>query len=158
MTVAIGGVPAHELEVGELVARVHLDHGLPATGEPEEVEMAQPEVLASLFSPLFVAILGQQLTAVERQRLAGGDDVLVGESAASNLLEANDVDPDVSIGTQHDGLAPQDDRAGHIECPPGVVRGLVQLRHRLVDRVVRPDEIDDLLSVQTPPRRRAREL
>ena len=65
----------------------------------------------------------------------------------------SDVDRDVSIGTQHDGLAPQDDRAGHIECPPGVVRGLVQLRHRLVDRVVRPDEIDDLLSVQTPPRR-----
>ena len=98
VAVAVGGVPAHQREVGDLVAGVELDDRLPAAVEAQQVEVAEAELLAALLGPRLVAVLGQQLAAVQRERLAGRGDVLVGQRAAGELLEPNDVDVDVGVG------------------------------------------------------------
>ena len=61
--VAVGRVPAHEREMRDLVARVDLDDGLPPAVELEQVEVAKPQLLATVLRPVFVAVVGEQLAA-----------------------------------------------------------------------------------------------
>ena len=136
--------------MGRLVAGVELDQLLPATAEAQEVEVAEAQLLPSLLRPLVVAILWQQLAAVEGECTAGRDDVLVGERLAGQLLELHDVDRRLRARQERDLVAPQHHGVGHRERTPGVVRGLVQLRHGLVQGVLGPHQVDELLSVHSP--------
>ena len=146
-----------EREVRDLVARVELDHRLPPAVEAQQVEVAQAQLLAPLLGPLLVAVLGQQLAAVEGERCARGSDVVVGQRPPGELLELPRRRRSTSVfGAEHDVVAAQHDRVRHVDRPPGEVRRLVQLGRRLVDGVVGPDEVDDLLAVQ-PPAGRQRE-
>src|SRR4030095_8144316 len=101
------------------------------------------------FGPRLVAVLRQQLTVVDRERLARRDDVFFLERAPSEIFELYDIDARVGVGAKKDIVTAQYHRVGNIDGPAGVVRRLVQLWCRLVDRVVGPHEIDDLLTVQT---------
>jgi hypothetical protein len=98
MAIAVRRVASHEGEMSELVARVELDHRLPATIEAQQVEIAQTELLAALLRPRLVPVVGQQLTAVHRQRLTGGGDILIDQSRAGEVLKPLDVDGRVGIG------------------------------------------------------------
>ena len=84
--------------------------------------------------------------------------VVAGERPAGEVLEPHDVDGRVGVGAEHDVVAAQHDRVRHVDGAPGEVRRLVQLRRGLVDRVVGPHEIDDLLAVQTPAGRQREHL
>ena len=158
VAVAVGRVALHQRDVGRLVAGVELDQLVPAAVEAQQVEVAQAQLLTTLLGPLVVAILRQQLAAVEGERAAGRDDVLVHEGAAGQLLELHDVDRRRRARQEHDVVAPQHDRVGHREGAPGVVRGLVQLGHGLVQGVLGPDQVDELLAVEAPIGREREDL
>ena len=70
VAVAGGEVLLHELDVGLLVARLDLDQGVPATGQAEQLDVPQPQVLTTLLGPVLVAILRQQLAPVAVDRRA----------------------------------------------------------------------------------------
>ena len=107
VAIAVRRVATHECEMGELVARVELDHRLPLTVEAQQVEMAEPQLLAALLGPRLVAVLRQQLAAVHRERLAGRVPVLVDEGAAGEILELHDVDGRVGVGEEDDVVTAQ---------------------------------------------------
>jgi hypothetical protein len=156
--VAVGRVPPHQGQVGALVARVELGHLLPAADQAQQVQLALPELLARCLGPLLVPVRGQQFAAVQRERLAGGRGIPGGERPAGQFGEPDRVDGHAAAGTQDDLVAAQHHRVRHAEGTPGEVRRLVQLRHRLGDRVLRPDPVDNLLAMQPPPRRQREHL
>ena len=158
MTIAVRGMAAHELEMRELVAFVELDECLPLPVEPEKVEMTEPELLAPILGPGFVAVLRKQLAAVQRERFTRDGHVLCGERASSQFLEPQHVDRRLDVGQEHNALAPQHDRIRHVERTPREVGRLVQLRGRLVERVVRPEQIDDLLTMKASAGRHREDL
>jgi hypothetical protein len=51
VAIAVGCVAAHEGEMGEFVAVIELDELLPAIVEAQQIEVAQPELLAALLPP-----------------------------------------------------------------------------------------------------------
>jgi hypothetical protein len=159
MPVAVRRMPAHECQMRELVTLVELNHVFPATIEAQQVEMAQPEQLATILCPQLVAVLGQQLAAVQRKRLSCRVEVFFRECAASKILEPDDVDADragVLVGTQQHAVTAQNDSVLDSDRSPCEVRGLVQLGRGLGDRLVGPQQIDDLFTMQ-PPAGRHRE-
>ncbi len=158
MPVAVGRVPAHECEMGDLVARVDLDDGLPPAVELEQVEVAEPQLLATVLRPVFVAVVGEQLTEVEGEGGAGCDDVVVGEGAPSDLLELHDVHRGVGLGGERDDVASEDDRVRHVDRLAGEVRRFVQLGCRLVHGVVGPQQVEHLFAVQTQRRSQCEHL
>jgi hypothetical protein len=156
--VAIGRVPPHEGEVGVLVTRVEFGHCLPAAGQAQQVQVVLPELLAAGLGPLLVPVRGQQFAAVQRDHLAGRRGIPGGERPAGQFLEPDRVHGHAAAGAQDDLVATQHHRVRHAEGAPGEVRRLVQLGHRLGDRVLGPDPVDDLLAVQPPPRRQREHL
>ena len=58
VTIAVGRMATHECEVGQLIAGVELDDSVPPAVEAQEVEMPEPELLATLFDPELVPIFG----------------------------------------------------------------------------------------------------
>ena len=119
---------------------VELDHRLPPTVEAQQVEVAQAELLAPLLGPGLVAVLRAAARRRRaraprgrrrrpRRRAPGGRD----PRSARRRRSAS------ASGQQHHAVAAQHDRVRHGDGPPGEVRRLVQLRRRLVDRVVGPD-------------------
>ena len=158
MAIAGRGVLAHQLDVGALVARFQLDDVAPPPGQPQEVEVPQAKLLAPFLGPLLVAVLGRQLARVEPEGAAGGVGVTLGQRTASGVLEGVDVDLRVDAGEQVHHVVPQHHGVGQARRLAGVVRGLVQLGAGLVERVVRPDEVDDLLAVELAVRSEGQHL
>ena len=66
--VAVSGrrEPAHQLQVGLLVAGIQLDQPLPLPGQPQDAGVAAAQLLATIGRPVLVRVLGQQLATVER--------------------------------------------------------------------------------------------
>src|SRR3954471_14576871 len=83
MAVATRGVAPHHRDVRGFVARIDLENVLPATRQPQQVEMPELELLPPLLGPDLVPVLGQQLTAIQRQRFSGGGSVVLRDRAAS---------------------------------------------------------------------------
>ena len=156
--VAVGRVPPHQGEVGALVARVELGHRLPPAVQAQQVQVALAELLAAGLGPLLVPVRGQQLAAVQRERLAGRRGIPGGERPAGQVLELDRVHGHAAAGIQDDLIAAQHHRVRHSDGAPGEMRRLVQLGHRLGDRVAGPDQVDDLLAMQPPPRRQREHL
>ena len=156
--VAVGRVPPHEGEVGALVARVEFGHRLPLAVQAQQVQVTLAELLATGLGPLLVPVRGQQLAAVQRERLAGRRGVPRSERPAGQFTELDRVHGHAAAGIQDDLIAAQHYRFRHADGAPGEVRRLVQLRHRLGDRVAGPDQVDDLLAMQPPPRRQREHL
>ena len=150
--VAVGRVQPHEGEVRALVARVEFGQRLPAAVQAQQIQVTLPELVAARLGPLLVPVPGQQLATVQRERLAGRGGIPVGERPAGQFLEPDRVHAHAAAGIQDDLVAAQHHRVRHAEGAPGEVRRLVQLRHRLGDRVLRPDQVDHLLAMQPPPR------
>ena len=115
VAVAVGGVPSHEREMGDLVARVELDDGLPLTVESQEVEMVEAQLLATLLRPVLVPVVGQQLPAVHGERGARCGDVGVGERAPGEGLELHHVDRGLGLGAERDDVAAEHDRVRHVD-------------------------------------------
>ncbi len=158
VAIALGRVSVHERQMGPLVARIELDHGVPTAVEAQQVQVAEPQLLAAIVGPRVVAIFGQEVAAVEGEGLAGGGDVVVGQGLAGQVVELDDVDAHLRVGQQHDVVTAEHDRVGEGDRPPGEVGGLVELGRGLVDRVLRPDEIDELLAVQASAGRHGQHL
>ena len=158
MPVAIRGVLAHEGEVGALVRRVEFGHRLPAAVQPQQVQVALPEFIATCLGPVLVPVRGQQLAAVQRERLAGRGGVPGGERPAGQLLEPDRIHGHAAAGAQDHLVAAQHDRVRYPDGAPGEVRRLVQLGYCLGDRVLWPDQVDDLLAMQPPARRQGEHL
>ena len=76
----------------------------------------------------------------------------------ASVLELDRVHGHAAAGIQDDLIAAQHHRVRHADGAPGEVRRLVQLGHRLGDRVAGPDQVDDLLAMQPPPRRQREHL
>ncbi|HEU5387564.1 MAG TPA: hypothetical protein VFV73_16825 [Streptosporangiaceae bacterium] len=82
----------------------------------------------------------------------------LGQGRAGQFLELRRVHGHRGTGAEQHLVAAEHHRARHADGVPGVVRRLVQLRHRRGDRVVRPAEVDDLLAVQPPARRQGQDF
>ena len=158
MPVAVRRVLAHEGQVGALVARVEFGHRRPATVQPQQVQVTALELLAARLGPLLVPVPRQQFAAVQRERLAGHGGVPGAERLAGQLLELDRVHGHAAAGAQDHLVAAQHHRVWHPDGAPGEVRRLVQLGYRLGDRVLRPDQVDDLLAMQPPARRQGEHL
>ena len=87
-----------------------------------------------------------------------GGLVLIGERRARQFLEPHDVDGQFGPGGEHHLVVPQDDGVIDADAPSSEVRSLVQLRRRLLDRVVGPEQVEDLFAVQGPCRRHGQHL
>ncbi len=134
--------------MGHLVGVVELDERLPRPVEPEEAQQPQPDLVASLLRPRLVAVQRQQLAAVDGERLPGDGGVTVGDGAAGQLLELHDVDRHLGLRAQEHLLAAEHHGAWQVDGASGEVGGLVQLGEGLGRRLLRPDEVDHLLTVQ----------
>ena len=55
---------------------IEIDDRLPPTVEPEKVEVPEPELLATILGPGLVAVLRQQLAAVQHERLTGRSQIV----------------------------------------------------------------------------------
>ena len=82
VTVTASGVPPHQSQMCDLVARVQVDDGVPAVIQAQQVEVAESQLLAPFLGPRVVAVLREKLPGVELERLTGHGDVVVEESPA----------------------------------------------------------------------------
>ncbi len=169
--------PLHGLEMSQGAASVPVQHVLmdqpqvcllveglggdevgPPLGRAEHLDVSHAKALPLLVGPLLVAVVGQQVPAVELERLLGTRDVTVGPVGVRGLLEGVHVDDDLCVGEQRDHVARQHHAARTAQGRPRVVGGLVQARRSLREIQVRPQEVDQLFAVQPPSRAKREEL
>ena len=158
MAIAGGEVLPHERDVGLLVAGLELDQGLPATGQAEQLDVPQPQVLTTLLDPVLVAVLRQQLALVPIDRRLHDLGIGTGQGQARQLLEPGDVDDQLGTGEEGHGVAAEHDRLGPPRGLAGEVGGLVELGGSLVQGVLGPDRVDDLLAVEAVTGRQRQDL
>ncbi len=120
--------------------------------------MTKPKLLAPIPRPGFVAVLREQLASVQAERFARDGRVPCGERASSQFLEPQDVDRWLDVGQEHNALAPQHNRIREVEGAACEVCCFVQLRGRFVERVVGPEQIDDLLTMESSSGRHREDL
>ena len=111
------------------------------------------ELLATRFRPVVVAVLGQELAGVERDRRAVGRRCLEAASVCGCELEPVDVD----VRGEREDLVSQFDRLG-IERAPRHVHRLVQVVRGRGGTEVSPEDVHRLFSVQPVSRREGEQL
>ena len=144
--VAVLHVLLDQPEVRLLVERLGSHQLGPAPRGAEQLEVGDAEALALGVGPRLVEVLGQQVAAVEVDRLRDRGGV------ARCPVEALDVHRHLRVGQQRDHVAGQDDRGRDPDGRAGVVRGLVQPRRRLLQEQVGPEEVHQLLTWQLAAR------
>ena len=177
LAATVGGEHPHQRAVGRLVQRVD-DHGLlerldrrrgiavlaQAGGELEQ----QPQVrlahrVAPAGRPRLVAILGEQLAAVKRERrpivrrltgLAGMGD---------RRLEDVNVDLHAPARKQRQHVVTQREhrrslRAGRLQRPPGDIQRLMEVVGRRLGRPLRPQQLGRPLPMDSTLRRQREQL
>ena len=152
-------VRAQQLDVGGLVGCIEPQDVLPATRGPEQLQVPSSQPSALLRCPLRVAVVGQELAAVQADRRLVVDesvDAAACERLARGGVEAPRVNDDVGPREEDDHVLAEDDGVSLAERGAGVVRGLVQPRPGLVDRELRPQQVEQTLPVEPVSRRRAR--
>ena len=112
---------------------------VPATGQAEQLDVPQPQVLTTLLGPVLVAILRQQLASVAVDRRLHEVGIGAAQGLPRQLLEPGDVDDQLGTGEQRDGVAAEHDRLGPPRGLAGEVGGLVELGRGLVEGVLGPD-------------------
>ena len=152
--VALVRPPPGDGEVRLLVGGIGLQDLLPPTGQPQQLQVQQAQRLAGLLRPRLVEVVGQQRPAVQAERLGGP---LGGPRSQGGLglgAVPRGVDDDLGPGPErHDVVAEHHGRgAVGPERPTGEVSGLVQPRHGRLGRRVGPQEVDDLVAVQSSAR------
>ena len=111
------------------------------------------ELLATRFRPVVVAVFGQELAGIERDRCAVRARCLEAASVCGCELEPVDVD----VCREREDLVSQFDRLG-IERAPRDMHRLVQVVRGRRRAEVSPEDVHRLLSVQSVSRREREQL
>ena len=145
--------PEQRLQLGELLAsaderaRVGREAERPrgAEGGDRLLELGceREELVATRLCPVVVAILRQELTAVERERSPVGGRSLDPARVGSRELEPVDVD----IRCEGEDFVPQFDRLG-VERTPRYVHGLVKVVRSRRWIAVSPEHVHRLFAMQ----------
>lgn len=149
---------AHEGDVGALVGRSDRHEVGPALGQREDIGPHRGESLVRVDRPVLESVAGQQLTGVRVGGFRCEGGVFCFERATRQLLESDGVDRDIEAGEQGDVIVSQDDRVRLADRLTREVRGLVQLRQRLIDVLVGPQRVEDSLAVHPSTRRQCEQL
>jgi hypothetical protein len=115
----------------------------------EQPEVALAQDLAARRGPLLVAVLGQQLAAVERHRALAGRHGRLRAGLGRSLLEDVDVDLHAGQGQQPvaDAQAARALTAGRVERAAGGEQRLAQVVGRRGRVAIRPQHLGDLLAM-----------
>ena len=148
MAITVGQVLAHQLDVRAFIRGVEFDQLTPAAVETEQVAVQLRQVLPTDIRPVLEAILREQFAAVESQGVSRDRQVARLEGAMGERLESERIDRQVRIREQPHQIPAKHHGIRVLAGTTGEVRRLVQLGKRLLDRVIRPDQVQDPLAMQ----------
>ena len=164
------GEQPHQLAVRRLVQRVVDDRalerrdrvdplavlGLQRRELDQQGELRLAQLVAARLRPVLEAVFGEQLTAVQRERVGVGLDRPGAAGLGRARLELVDVDPQPVARQGHDPVAQRQPRLRTAECAARRVHHLMErVRGRLA---LRPQQLLELLAVHPPLGREHQEL
>ncbi len=149
---------AHERDVRLLIERILVENPSPPPSLAQELHAQLVQPFPWLGRPVGVQVHRQQRGAVAVQHLLGRDRSTGVQRRSRLSLEPDRVNVHQCAREQGHHLVPEHDRVAPAHRPPCVVGGLVQPRTRVLDVLLGPQPVDQLLAVQPPPLRQGEHL